>query len=172
MSLADELTKLEELRRSGALTDAEFGQAKAALLAAPAGNGATDNLAAQLGEVRFQNELARVDREWGIEKEKYKLTGRYGARYLPTKGMGVASVAVGCGFGVFWIAMSSLLFAEMREEHGPPAGLMASFVLIGVAVIGGLIWYGIHVIRKAEAYGKARAAYRARRVAVKPEDFR
>ena len=32
MSLVDELAKLDELRRSGALSDAEFTKAKAALL--------------------------------------------------------------------------------------------------------------------------------------------
>jgi hypothetical protein len=31
MSIADELQKLEQLRRSGALTDAEYAQAKAAV---------------------------------------------------------------------------------------------------------------------------------------------
>ena len=42
MSLADELAKLEDLRRTGALTDTEFAQAKAKLLAggAPAASDA------------------------------------------------------------------------------------------------------------------------------------
>ncbi len=37
MSLADELQKLEELRQRGALSEAEFGRAKARLLEVPAG---------------------------------------------------------------------------------------------------------------------------------------
>ena len=36
MSLVDELAKLDELRRNGALTEAEFEQAKARLLQGPA----------------------------------------------------------------------------------------------------------------------------------------
>ncbi|EGI75301.1 PspC domain-containing protein [Hylemonella gracilis] len=36
MSLADELKKLEELRQRGALSEAEFGRAKARLLEVPA----------------------------------------------------------------------------------------------------------------------------------------
>ena len=56
MSLVDELTKLEELRRSGALSEAEFTKAKAMLLsAAPAGSQQQlcDHLADQLAEVRY-----------------------------------------------------------------------------------------------------------------------
>jgi hypothetical protein len=68
--------------------------------------------------------------------------------------------------------MSILLFNEMRGEHGPPPVLVAFFVLVGVALTGGAIWYGIYVIRKAEAYTKALAAYKARRAAVKPKDVR
>jgi phage shock protein PspC (stress-responsive transcriptional regulator) len=40
MSLADEIAKLHELLNRGALTQAEFEQAKARLLASPVGRGA------------------------------------------------------------------------------------------------------------------------------------
>jgi len=78
MSLVDELTKLEELRRSGALSDAEFTKAKAALLnEAPAGRGLElgEHLADQLAEVKYQNELAQVDREWESERQQYLIRG-------------------------------------------------------------------------------------------------
>src|SRR5205085_1477539 len=99
MSLADEIKKLEELRWNGTLTDDEFARAKASLLAAhgapaePAAAGGdaavAGNLAGQLAEVRYQNELARIDREWEAEKEQYAVTDRYGRRQLPTTGMGI-----------------------------------------------------------------------------------
>ena len=173
MSLADELKKLEDLRRSGTLTDAEFAQAKAAVLAggaAPAG-GANDNVAAQLGEVRYQNELARIDREWEIEREKYKFTGRYGHRYVPTRSIGIAFAVFGGGFGAIWTLMTLIMFSNMQDGFGPPAPLKALFVLVGIAFTVGAVWYSLYVIRKAEAYNKALAEYRARRAAVKPEDF-
>src|SRR5687768_12151 len=100
MSLADELAKLEELRRTGALTETEFAQAKAKLLAAdapPARDAVVEKLGEQLAETRYQNELARIDREWQIEREKYMLTGKYGRRYIPTVGMGLV-VAIIIGF--------------------------------------------------------------------------
>jgi hypothetical protein len=172
MSLADEIKKLEELHRSGALTDEEFVKAKAAILDAPAGDTTTGNFAAQLGEIRHQAELARIDREWEIEKEQYKIASGYGARYLPTKGMGFAFIGFGGGSGAFWIVMTFLLYEEMKGEHGPPLGLMAFFVLVGIALTAGAIWYGIHVIRKAEAHSKALAAYQARRAGLKPRELR
>jgi hypothetical protein len=172
MSLADEIKKLEELHRSGALTNEEFVKAKVAIIEATAGDTTTGNFAAQLGEIRHQAELSRIDREWEIEKEQYKITGGYGARYLPTKGMGFAFIGFGGGSGAFLIVMTFLLFEEMRGEHGPPLGLMAFIVLVGIVVTAGAIWYGIHVIRKSEAYSKGLAAYRARRAALKPRELR
>ena len=95
MSLADELKKLEELRWNGTLTDEEFAQAKAVLLAAleeeleaPDAH-ANPKLAEHLAEVRYQNELTRIDREWEIEKEQYMITAKGGHRYIPTRGEGL-----------------------------------------------------------------------------------
>src|SRR5262249_44647773 len=54
VSIADELQKLEDLRRSGALSDTEFAQAKAALLAgSPASTGEQlgQHLSEQMAEV-------------------------------------------------------------------------------------------------------------------------
>src|SRR5262245_35284278 len=81
MGLADELQKLEELRQRGTLTEEEFVQAKQSLL-----SGAGDAMSAHLDEIKYQNELARVDREWEIEREQYLITTRYGQRVVPEPG--------------------------------------------------------------------------------------
>ena len=52
MSLVDELAKLDELRRHGALTEAEFEQAKARLLGAPAATRSTPGGVAALNRLR------------------------------------------------------------------------------------------------------------------------
>ena len=62
MGLPDELLKLEQRWRQGTLSNAEFAQAKAALLAAPYAS-TINNSAALLKEA----ELARIDREWEME---------------------------------------------------------------------------------------------------------
>src|ERR671923_326531 len=92
MDLADELRKLQDLHASGALTDEEFAAAKARVLAGePAGTGPADEgvMREQLDELRLQNEVARLDREWELERERYMVAGRYGYRYVPTRGMSV-----------------------------------------------------------------------------------
>src|SRR5688500_14678191 len=104
MSIADELSKLEDLRRRGVLSESEFAQAKAAVLAgtdAPA-DSASEHLAEHLADVRQQNDLARLDREWQMEREQYLVAGRRGVRHVPTTGASLAGAGVVGVFGVFW----------------------------------------------------------------------
>lgn len=179
MNIADELKKLEELRWNGTLTDAEFAQAKAALLARlvppplpsaePAG--VAEHLGEQLAEVRYQNELARIDREWEQEKERYTVPGQHGRREIPTAGAGVGGGIVIGVFGVIWTAMAVAITGS-APNFGPFAIAKLAFPLFGVLFTAGGIWMGIHVYRKADAYNKAFAAYQQRRAAVNPDDFR
>src|SRR5437868_14334326 len=109
MSIADELGKLEELRRSGALSEAEFAQAKPVLLSGPRaddGQQLGQDLAEQIAEVRRQNELARIDREWEAERQQYLIPYRYrtGKWQVPTTGMGIRLAVVGGVFGLLWTA--------------------------------------------------------------------
>jgi hypothetical protein len=174
MSLADELTKLEELRRSGALTDAEFAQAKAAILtggAAAPSNVAADKLGEQLAEVRYQNELARLDREWGIEKEKYMVSDKHGRRHIPTTSMGTSVAAIGGIGGLLW-TISAFTLTSSGPDEGAFGTAKVIFPLFGVLFIVVAIGFGFHTISKASAYNQALAAYQRRRAAVKPEDFR
>jgi hypothetical protein len=178
MSLADELKKLEDLRWKGTLTDEEFTRAKAALLAGlekspePATNAeVSENLAAQLAEVRYQNELARIDREWEIEKEQYMVSDKHGRRHIPTQGEGLMGAIIIGAFGTFWTIMAFGITSGAPDE-GPFAIVKIFFPLFGIAftILG--IYHGIHAYNKAEAHNQAFAAYQRRRAAVKPEDFR
>jgi len=174
MSLADDLAKLEELRRTGALTETEFAKAKAAVLAggaAPAGDVVADKLGEQLSEVRYQNELNRIDREWEIEKEKYMVADKHGRRHIPTPGAGIATAAIGGVFGLFWTIMAFGITSGAPDE-GPFQIAKVFFPLFGVVFTVGSIGYGVYVTQKANAYNEAFAAYQRRRAAVKPEDFR
>jgi hypothetical protein len=173
MSLADDLTKLEELRRTGALTEKEFAQAKAKLLGgdAPASDAVAEKLGEQLAETRYQNELNRIDREWAIEREKYMVADRYGRRHIPTAGTGRATSIIGGIFGAFWTIMAFSITSGAPDQ-GAFAIAKVFFPLFGVAFTIGSIVYGIHLMGKADAYNRAFAAYQERRAAVKPEDFR
>lgn len=174
MSLADDLTKLEELRRTGALSEKEFAQAKAKLLAgdaAPASDAVAEKLGEQLAEVRYQNELERIDREWAIEREKYMVPDRYGRRYVPTTG---ASLAGGIGIGVFGLIWTVTAFSitGSAPDEMPFSLVKVFFPLFGIGFTIFGVYMGFHAYGKAEAYNKAFAAYQARRAAVKRDDSR
>lgn len=163
MSLADELHKLEALRRAGALTDAEFAQAKALLLSGQPAPG--QHLTDQLAEMQYQNDLARIDRDWANERESYYVTGRYGQRNLPSAGAGIATAVIGGGFGAFWTFTAySMSQAGPRIGNGiSPGDFMPLFgVMLTLAAIG----YGIYLYSRAHAYEQALAAYHARRARV------
>jgi hypothetical protein len=178
MSLAEEIKKLEDLRWNGTLTDEEFARAKAALIAKledqaePGHKGeAAGAVASQLAEVRYQNELARIDREWEIEKEKYLVTGKHGRRHVPTVAAGRAISIIGGVFGLFWTLIAFSITSDAPDE-GPFRFTRIFFPLFGIAFTGGAVWLGIYMARKAEEYNRALTAYQERRTAVKPEDYR
>jgi hypothetical protein len=173
MSIADELQKLEELRRSGALSESEFARAKAAVLAGgadPNQQPLGQHLADQLAEVRYQNELARIDREWEADSQKYYLSSRYGQRYLPTPGMGIGIAVVSGVFGLLWTVMAVAITGS-APDVGPFVIAKIVFPLFGVGFIVAGIAYGIYCYSRAQEYQKALAAYQARRRDVRPEQF-
>jgi hypothetical protein len=176
MSLADELAKLEELRRKGALSDAEFAAAKAKLLEAPAAPAAppepqlAGHLAAQLEEVKFQNELAQLDREWEIEREKYMVADRYGRRHIPTTAGSAFGGFLVVGFGIIWTVIAFIMAvsgSEFLSNHpmASPAEAMIpwAFPCFGVLfiIVGAVMSVNAH--SKAQEYERAHAAYQRRR---------
>lgn len=178
MSIADELKKLEDLRRNGTLTETEFAQAKATVLAQPAPTAAEPagaKLDEHLAQVRYQNELERIDREWAMEREKYMITGKNGQRHVPTVGDGLGAAVIIGVFGVFWTILAFTVTnggPDFGPDFGPPPVIRIFFPLFGVAFTAFGIWSGITAAQKAEAYTRAHAAYQRRRAAVKPDDFR
>ena len=169
MSIADDLVKLEELRRGGALTEEEFARAKEAVLAGDArpdvlidGDQAGAALAGHLSEVREQNELARIDREWEMERERYMVHGRYGRRDIPTPVGSIVMALVVGGFGVFWTVMAFSMSSGFPDE-GPMPLFKTCFPLFGVLFTVGGVVQAVRAYNKANQYRQAEAAYRARR---------
>jgi hypothetical protein len=165
MSLADELEMLDQLRRNGSLSDDEFARAKARLLADPP---ADPPLGDHLAEVRHQNELARIDREWEMEREQYLITGRYGRRYVPTIPMGVATAAIGGGFGIFWTIMA-VSITSGAPDVGPFSIARVFFPLFGVLFILIAVGWGVYCVSRAHKYEAAYRAYQDRRAEVSGE---
>lgn len=169
MSLVSELAKLEELWRSGALSDTEFTKAKAALLSeTPAASEQElgGHQADRLMEVNYQNELSQIDREWQIERQQYLIQGRYGMAHVPTPGMGIGTAAVGGVFGIIWTIVAVSITGG-APNAGPFAIAKVFFPLFGIVFTVAAIGYGAYAYAKGQKYQEAFAAYKERRARVK-----
>lgn len=148
MSIANELQKLQELHRGGALSDEEFAAAKAAVIATGSGIGRTTDsaLQEQVEELQRQQAITRLDREWEVEQEQYMAYGRYGGRFTPSRG--------GSLFGGAIIVVMGIAFMSLCWNSSPLIGVM--FVLFGVGIT-------IYSDSRARQYERAQQKYRRRR---------
>jgi hypothetical protein len=170
MGIASEIQKLEQLRLIGTLTDEEFAKAKSNLLATPsraAVNEAGPYLEEQFAELHAQNELARLDRDWDIERQRYQIMGRYGLMYTPTVGTALATAVIGAAFGIFWTAlgftMTNVWSAFGLLNEGP--FLVINFIvpLLGILFTIGAIWRGVYYWLLAQNHATAYRVYQQRR---------
>jgi hypothetical protein len=163
MSIADELHKLQELHQSGALTDDEFAQAKARVLAAQSrgteGEPADATLREHLSELQRENELARLDREWDRQREQYQVAGRYGYRYTPSKAGSMITGLIAIGGGTLWTVMAVTMIGGM----GGPGAL---FPLFGVLFILFGIGIALFSFMRANQYEQAYQRYQRRRALI------
>jgi hypothetical protein len=150
MSIADELLKLNRLHQEGMLTDEEFEKAKAAVLVAPLANPPADELA----EIRRQNEVAQLDREWQIERERYMMTSRYGGRYAPNRATSLIGGIIIAAFGTFWTITAFGM------------GAPGLFPLFGVLFVLGGIGVSAYSFIKAGEYEQAYRRYQQRRASL------
>ena len=153
MSISEELRELDELRRSGVLTSEEFDLAKQKVLRESNVVINSD----QLGEIKNQNEVAQLDREWELERENYMVAGRRGQRQIPGKISSIFGGIMIVGFGIFWTIMAS-------TTSGPAGrGGSSLFPLFGVLFIIFGIGMSIYSFVKADKYVEAQEQYRQRR---------
>ncbi|MFM7073878.1 MAG: hypothetical protein ACKO38_19000 [Planctomycetota bacterium] len=149
MTIADDLWKLDELRRNGSISHEEFELAKRLALDGPQDASRSE----QLEELKVQNEIAQLDREWEMERKNYMVEGRNGSRYLPGKASSVIGGVIVVAFGIFWTVTSAFLNGFGRPDFSgffPWFGVV--FTLFGVSV-------SIHAFMKAGRYEEARQRY-------------
>jgi uncharacterized membrane protein len=132
----------------------------------PAAAGEADpgwrEMSGRLEYLEYQNELARIDREWDLERESYMVRGRYGARYVPNAVAAVVMGVIAAGFGIFWTVMAFGI-------AGGAGGLGAIFPLFGVVFIAAGVGMSIYQFNKAQQYQSALAAYQRRRADVEDQ---
>src|SRR3989442_3577607 len=131
---------------------------------------ALDKVADQLEEITHQNELARIDREWQIEREQYMMVSRYGQRYLPTRTMSFVGGLVIVPFGVLWTVFAFFLTSGIPTGAGPLQIVHIIFPLFGVIFIVAGIAMTVYSYKKAQQYEQAYMRYRQRRAAILDRD--
>lgn len=110
---------------------------------------AVETLRDDVGTIKLQNELARLDREWQMERERYMTTDQHGRTSLPTRAGGIGTIAIGIVGGVMFF-----LFASRMSVGFGSLGFV--FTIVAVLI-------GVNMIGRAERFEKRRARYRRRR---------
>ena len=98
------------------------------------------------------DELARLDREWEAERDRYLVTGRSGARYLPSVATSVVTGVITVALGLLWTAAA----ASLLNGFG-------AFPLFGLLFVALGLWVSASSFRKAVRYRRAYEAYQRRR---------
>ncbi len=153
MSISEELQKLADLHRNGALSYEEFELAKRQVL----GSSHDSSNSNHLEEIKAQNELAQLDREWELERENYMVSGQYGHKHIPGKASSALGGIVIVVFGIFWTAMAS----SMTGFGG--SGLISIFPLFGVLFILFGAGMSLNAFVKAGQFEEAQRRYQLRR---------
>ena len=125
----------------------------------------TERIDENLEVIKLQNELERIDREWTIEREQFRIHGKHGSR-LPDTESGGAGPVLGVVMGVIFLGLFIVVglgIAGGARAAGAPA--MFALVPIGmiifavVAVVGGMV----SSASKRNGYQQAERRYRDRR---------
>ena len=108
----------------------------------------TEEAAEDLGVIRLQNDLGRLDREWKEQRQRYCTRGSNGALIEPVGGAGCAIVG-----GILAIPPILIVTVVLAFIFPPLA-------LLGLLLLTGLAYWAISDNKKNfEAFRKAKAQY-------------
>ncbi len=125
----------------------------------------TDSLKKEVRHLRVQNELERLDREWGMERERFRVRTRDGRSYIPGEQSGAAHAAKILALIVFlgfFLAIGSTI-ARGASMSGAPSGFAMGPILIMVSAVLVVVSSIISSSSKRAGYRSARQRYRTRR---------
>jgi hypothetical protein len=163
MDIVEELERLQDLYRNGTLTEEEFRQAKAAILAKAAEGQSTENTQAvhqQLEELQKQNTILKIDKGWLEERTQYMWQDDFGNAREPKEWMWQF-------VAVFGTIFAMCIFLPGIGVGGAAVGIAGVLALIIIVAFAGCsAWY----YSRYDRYRKAYAAYQERRAAALKEN--
>jgi hypothetical protein len=145
----DAIRRLQTLHGKGSLTDEQFAQSKAAILA----NAPLDE---HVAEIVLREELAELDGQWELERDQYLVQFKQ-IRYLPTKGTSVLIGVVMVAAGAIWTA------GAHRIKGALPGDMPNSFSWFGVLFTIAWLGFSVYSYLQADRYERASEAYQRRR---------
>ena len=113
-------------------------------------NDRTARMEEELAQLRRDSEIAKIDRQWQIDREKYVILGKNGQRSWPSTGGAIVGGVISVVAGVF---ISGTMFSNGAGE--------LAFGGVAVAVVGVLFALKRH--SDAVRYRKAKNRYHRRR---------
>jgi hypothetical protein len=117
----------------------------------------TDQLAAEVGHLRIQNQIQQLERDWMMERESMMERSKNGSTREPT-------LFVAWFQGGACLAMAIFMLVMSRGERVPGSVTFGTLVcaLIGIAVI-------VHGVLKSQKFERAKNAYLERRRALEAQ---
>jgi hypothetical protein len=111
----------------------------------------TTAMANDIDEIKRQNELELLDRQWEREREEYLVRGKFGRTSVPSTTGSLIAMTIGVVVGIVWIGMA--------VSFGAPF----FFPLFGVLFIMIVVLGSAGNVSKATRYRAREAEYERRR---------
>lgn len=128
MSISNEIQSLDDLRRSGALTQEEFELAKQKVLCSPS----SDETTFHAKVIRIQYELLQLDLEWENDSKKNVTLSHYGQKYTPSYMHAAVGGVLTIGAGCLWTIVA-FIFAQQNSSNP----LFELLPILGILIIIG-----------------------------------
>lgn len=129
----------------------------------------TDELSEKINTLSEHNELAALDREWNLERQKYMITGKHGRVSIPSEVGAVGGGIFVTLFGCFWTVMAFSI-TPSAPSFGPFAIAKFVFPLFGIVFVIAGIFSSLVAHQKARSYKRGELRYQSRRSALQNGD--
>lgn len=119
-------------------------------------------------QLRIEQEISRLDREWQLGRERFMVRGKDGQLSVPGKTGVMFGGAIAVVFGIFWMlfagGIATLIGSGIHAAGGGPLSLLPGlFPCFGLLFIGVAIFGTISAFRKADDFARHQQQYHAER---------
>jgi hypothetical protein len=128
----------------------------------------TAGMAEDLDAIRREQEIARLDREWQLERAGFLQRDKHGNLHEPSTTGGMVGAFIGGGFGLLWTIMAIAMTGSAPAE-GPFVVAKVIFPLFGILFTIGAVVAGIKGASAAGQFEQAQSAYQRKRAALVAE---